>query len=485
MNKKETVLIKVIDEINAIVVGMKPGDYKFLSDKYSKFVKNYFFMKKYKLGIWDGKVKFFSNAGKTYVKILPEIIKEIYKLGYKIKIEDKRKPLLVDIPKIDKYYFENYGIELADHQVDAVNAAIESNEGIILAATNAGKTFIAAALANLYNSYLGNKVIVIVPNQDLISQTIEEFEVFDLDVGEYSGSRKDINHEIVISTWQSLQNNPSILGMFGVILVDECHGVKGDVLRKLLNEDAPHIPIKIGMTGTLPDDEVDALNVKVSLGEVIYEITSKYLIDIGWSARPTIYTWRTDFYFHKEYKEFLKTTKEKISYTKFFNSYFPDYTSEKKFLNTNPDRIEKISKVINSRKGNTLIMVNSRKVGIKYQEKVKNSIFIDGDDKKEFRKKIYALFKEHDNIAVIATPKLVSTGLSIKRIFNMYFIDIGKAYITTIQAIGRGLRKAKDKKEIHIFDIYSNLYYSKAHYRDRIKFYKKHEYEYKDFKETK
>jgi superfamily II DNA or RNA helicase len=89
------------------------------------------------------------------------------------------------------------------------------------------------------------------------------------------------------------------------------------------------------------------------------------------------------------------------------------------------------------------------------------------------------MFKNHDDLVVIATVHIAGTGLSINRIFNLILIDIGKSFIRVIQAIGRGLRKAHDKNYVNITDVCSDFKYSKTHLATRIRYYKDAKYPYK------
>ena len=106
-------------------------------------------------------------------------------------------------------------------------------------------------------------------------------------------------------------------------------------------------------------------------------------------------------------------------------------------------------------------------------------LYLSGKDKMKDRKEVYNLFKDNDNVVVIATVQIASTGLNIKRIFNMMFIDVGKSFIRVIQTIGRGLRKAPDKDFVDVTDLCSDLKYSRKHVAERIKFYKEAQYPYK------
>jgi superfamily II DNA or RNA helicase len=481
--------IKILDEVNCVVMGIDDKDNNFLKNKYSPLAKGYFFSKKYKLGQWDGRKSFYSKGGKTYVNLLDEIVPELRQRGYKLKMIDNREVFELYVPSVDKTYLSSAGIELGEHQVAAVNSILEDNGGIVLAATGAGKSIINATLADAYNKAYNFRVIVIVPNTDLVTQGVEDFRELGLDTGEYSGDVKELNHSIVVSTWQSLQNNPQMMGMFQVAIVDECHGTRGDVLRDILNNYGSHLYVRIGVTGTLPDDEVEAISVKITLGVPKYVITAKQLIDSGWLAELDITILELEEDKKREYEKWkieFPDDSDGISYKDFLGNMYPDYDSEKKYLNNNEARLEYIAKMVEINrvkdKGNSLVLVNSVPAGRKVQAQIPGSYFVYGMDKKSFRKEVYNLFKDNDDVVVIATSQLASTGLNIPRIFYLYLVDIGKSYIRVIQSIGRGLRKAHDKNYVNVFDISSNLKYSKQHQTQRIAHYKKAQYPHEKIK---
>lgn len=82
------------------------------------------------------------------------------------------------------------------------------------------------------------------------------------------------------------------------------------------------------------------------------------------------------------------------------------------------------------------------------------------------------MFEENDDLIVIASVGIASTGISIDRIFNMMLVDAGKSFIRSIQSIGRGLRLADDKQSVHVVDVHSKLKWSKKHWKEREKYYK-------------
>jgi superfamily II DNA or RNA helicase len=104
-------------------------------------------------------------------------------------------------------------------------------------------------------------------------------------------------------------------------------------------------------------------------------------------------------------------------------------------------------------------------------------VFLHGDTANEVRAEWYSMFEERDDLIVIATFGIASTGISIDRIFCEIMVDAGKSFIRAIQSIGRGLRKGHDKDKVHCVDIHSGLKWSMKHARERKKYYKEAGYE--------
>ena len=489
--------IKILDEVNAVIIGLHPDHVAYFYEEYAEFAPNHFFNPKFKLGTWDGKIRYFHKTGKTYVKLLDDIITRVAGLNYKLKLIDERKSLPVDPPRIDKDFLGNLGVvdverdcpwEMRDYQVDMVNALLGGAGGVGILGTGGGKTSICAALAHLYEIEAGYRSIIIVPDKNLTAQTIEEYKIFNIDVGEYSGERKDLKHQHVVSTWQSLKNNPKIIQDFDMVIVDEAHGLKGQQLTKLLTEYGKDIPYRFGVTGTLPKAPTDAMAVRIAVGTVQYEKPAHELIEAGHLAKLHIDIMQLSASFKPQYEEYLEdfkptsTEPKPLTYIKFKDGYFPDFSAEKRYLQSEEDRLEWIKDYIELKhemsggKGNVLCLVDGVAFGRKLSKMIPGSVFLSGADKMKDRKEIYELFKKNDDLIVFATVNIASTGLNIKRIFNLMFIDVGKSFIRVIQTIGRGLRKAPDKDYVSVSDICSDQKYGKKHAAERIKFYAEAQY---------
>jgi superfamily II DNA or RNA helicase len=490
------VKVRILDDVSVVFVGLHPDHLEYFYNQYAVPAANYFFNPRFKLGQWDGKIRYFYKTGKTYVYLLEEILPQIARFGYKAVLEDLRQltpsPALIDENVFVQCLHRDTGepIVLRDYQYGGVNELIEHGNGLIVAATSAGKTFLCAALVQAYGK-IGIKTLTIVPSQDLIRNTKQDYIHVGLDTGEYSGTSKTIDHLHVVSTWQALKNNPKIIEQFGLVLVDECHGAKGNSLQKILLDHAARVPFRFGVTGTLPKDAASLLSVKVALGPVRATIYASDLIERKVLADLMVDVVQLEEDLREQYNEFCDQGEfigKPPTYIQFKDGYFPDYASEKSYLHRKQDRIEWIAELLiaksDTKKGNVLCFVDSIVLGRQLAALIPGSIFVNGKDMKKSsdRQKVYDMFADNDNLVVIATVHIAGTGINIRRIFNLVFIDIGKSFIRVIQAVGRGLRTAQDKGSVNVTDICSDLKYAKRHMKQRTNFYEEAKYPYKKHK---
>lgn len=351
-------------------------------------------------------------------------------------------------------------------------------------------TLMCSALVQAYDR-IDVKSLTIVPDQGLIRQTKAEYINCGLDTGEYSGLHKTLEHQHIVSTWQALQNNPKIVEMFQLVIVDECHGLRGNVLTKIICDHAARLPYRFGFTGTLPKDEAERMSVHVAVGPVRHTMAARTLIDMGVLADIHIDVIQLEEDLRAEYTQFCKEGmpgSKPPTYVQFKDGYFPDFASEKSYLHRKESRIEWIAEFLlakqDSKKGNVLCLVDSIPFGRKLAEYIPNAIFVNGQDIKTAakRQEVYDLFKTRNDLVVIATVHIAGTGLNIRRIFNLVFVDIGKSFTRVIQGIGRGLRKADDKDSVIVTDICSDLKYGKKHSKMRTNYYEEAQYPFKKHK---
>jgi len=468
------------DEVNIKLEGLDVDVRRKLANALKFEVPYARYMPQYKLGRWDGKVAFFGIGGTGYVNHLDTIVDVLTKNNVQIvDIEDNRHPVQLDFQPITERYWADQGVVwpkghpaegeeiiLRDYQVTAINNFLQNPQSLQEIATGAGKTITTATLSHISEPY--GRSLVIVPNKSLVTQTEEDYRNCGLDVGVYFGDRKELGKTHTICTWQSLnildkkfKDGSAVLSLaefldgVSTIIVDEVHQAKAEVLKNLLTRNLRNAPIRWGLTGTIPKEKFEFESIHASLGPVIGSITAKELQDKGVLSDC-----------HVNVVQLMDT------------QAFTDYQSELKYLVTNKDRIDYIGKLLNTIKqdGNTLILVDRISAGEMLQERIPGSVFVKGDVKLKDRKEAYDEINEGTNHVVIATYGVAAVGINIPRIFNLVLIEPGKSFVRVIQSIGRGVRKAKDKDFVQIWDITSTCKFAKRHLTQRKKFYKEAQY---------
>ena len=466
------------DEVNIKLEGVSVDVRRKLSNALKFEVPYARYMPQYKLGRWDGKVAFFGIGGSGYVNHLDVINDVLYKQGYEIvDIEDKRHPVDLKFEAIKEDFWgdktwpkghpaEGETIRLRDYQVEVINNFLANPQALQEVATGAGKTIITATLSKITET--NGRSLVVVPNKSLVTQTEDDYINCGLDVGVYFGDRKELGKTHTICTWQSLnildkrhKYGDDVLSLaeflegVSTVIVDEVHQAKAEVLKNLLTRNMRDAPIRWGLTGTIPKEKFEFEAIHASIGPVIGQISAKELQDKGvLSACHVNIVQLIDTPVHTNYQEELK------------------------YLVTNDSRIEYLGKLANKIKqsGNTLILVDRIQAGEKLQKLIPDSQFVKGDVKLKDRKDAYDEINEGTNHVVIATYGVAAVGINIPRIFNLVLIEPGKSFVRVIQSIGRGVRKAKDKDFVQIWDLTSTCKFAKRHLTQRKKFYKEAEY---------
>ena len=470
--------ITIADEVNVKIHNLPVDVRRKIANKLKFQVPYARYLPQYKLGRWDGKIGFFGLGGNGFVNHLDVIINLLHQNGVEIdEIEDQREKVDLAFTEIDKNYLhdkiwpkghvaEGQNIELRDYQVEVINNFLKNPQSLQEVATGAGKTIITACLSKLCEP-LG-RTLVVVPNKSLVTQTEDDYKIVGLDVGVYFGDRKELDKTHTICTWQSLNvldkktkdgeakvTLTDFLQGVKTVIIDEVHQAKAEVLKKLLTQHLNHAPIRWGLTGTVPKEQFEFQAILAGIGPVINQISAKELQEKGVLSNCHVnIVQMIDTLVHKNYQEELK------------------------FLVTNTIRVNYIAKLIDkiSQSGNTLVLVDRITAGEKLQELIPNSTFIRGETKLQDRKDQYDEISDSDNKVLIATYGVASVGINIPRIFNLILIEPGKSFIRVIQSIGRGIRKAKDKDFVQIWDITSTCKFAKRHLTQRKKFYKEANY---------
>jgi superfamily II DNA or RNA helicase len=462
------------DEVNVKIEGLELDAKRTLVNKFKYDVPYARYLPAVRLGRWDGKVAYFQLGGSTYVNLLPDIIPVLDHMGYEFELDDQRDyTRTFEFERINEHTFSHMTwpkghpqagepILLRDYQVSIVNDFLENPQCLQEVATGAGKTIMTAALSHSISSY--GRSIIIVPNKSLVTQTEKDYVNLGLDVGVYFGDRKDYNHQHVICTWQSLNNimknskDPVGLVTMGeflqdvvCIIVDEVHMAKADVLKTMLTGAMSRIPIRWGLTGTIPKEQFESQALKVSIGPAISHLAAAELQDRGVLAQCHVNI--VQLVDHVEYS---------------------NYQSELKYLLEESGRLDAIAGLVTeiTQTGNTLILVDRIAAGQELVNRLSNAVFISGSTKAGDRQEHYDEVAEATDKIIVATYGVAAVGINIPRIFNLVLLEPGKSFVRVIQSIGRGIRRAQDKDFVQIWDITSTCKFAKRHLTKRKAYYK-------------
>jgi superfamily II DNA or RNA helicase len=475
--KKATIIIR--DEVNIKIEGLDLDARRTLVNNFKYDVPYARYLPAVRLGRWDGKVSYFQLGGSTYVNLLPEIVPILEKFNYDIDLDDQRDysttfefNLVTENTFADKTWPKGHPIEgqpvmLRDYQVEIVNNFLQNPQCIQEVATGAGKTLMTATLSWAVEKY--GRSIVIVPNKSLVTQTEKDYINLGLDVGVYFGDRKEFGRQHTICTWQSLnillKNTKAGVGDCTIqdfledvicVMVDEVHMAKADALKTLLTGVMAQVPIRWGLTGTVPKEAFEFQSIHVSLGPVINRLSANELQQQGVLAQCHV------------------NIVQLVDHVDFKN-----YQSELKYLLEEPRRLDTIADLIRkvNETGNTLVLVDRVAAGNALVERLGDrAVFVSGATKAKDRQDEYDEVADATGKIIVATYGVAAVGINIPRIFNLVLIEPGKSFVRVIQSIGRGIRKAEDKDHVQIWDITSNCRFAKRHLTKRKQFYKEANY---------
>src|SRR6056300_282474 len=473
-----TATLIINDEVNLKISGLELDVRKKLVNTFKYDVPHARYLPAVRLGRWDGKVAYFQMGGSTYLNLLPDILPILEDFNYDVDVQDNREYQTVF--KFDSVAEDTYSdimwpkthpaagtpIVLRDYQVSIINSFLENPQCIQEVATGAGKTIMTASLSERVENY--GRSIVIVPNKSLVTQTEADYSNMQLDVGVFYGDRKEFGHKHTICTWQSLNvllkntKNQTVditihefLEDVVAVIVDEVHMAKADALKTLLTGVMSHVPIRWGLTGTIPKEQFEFQSLHVSLGPVINQLSASELQDKGVLAQCHVNV--VQLVDHVEHN---------------------NYQSELKYLLEEEGRLDAIASLVDevNKTGNTLILVDRVNAGKELVKRLPNSVFISGATKAGERQDHYDEVQISEGKIIVATYGVAAVGINIPRIFNLVLIEPGKSFVRVIQSIGRGIRKAEDKDHVQIWDITSTCKFAKRHLTKRKAFYKEANY---------
>lgn len=322
------------------------------------------------------------------------------------------------------------------------------------------------------------------------------------------GKESSFDTFLTITTWQSLLNRKEHLAKAEFILCDELQKYSSEETSQIvkLTDNAKY---KYGLTGTLPEDILATMNLIGMFGAPKRYIRACELIERGLATPVEIISfimkypeaekrefaalpkgqYAKQLAYIKEHErrnkfctdlicavkesgnsvilgshtahikdtfiEVMKklypevqvqnkdiTGKKSFEFQKQYGVYFINGEDNAETRELTRKILEEKHYVLETTNGNIVLSENEM-----YKEVLLKDLFLDYSNYKEI-KKIYLR-----NEILISNYAIMSTGINIKRLFNLVFISPLKSYTSITQSIGRGLRLHPDKKLFRVFDI--------------------------------
>ena len=436
----------------------------------------------YRKKYWDGKVRLFSVAKQTLPAGLTyRLCKWCDKHDYEWKFDDN-KFYGVPYEQDDRIFYEGVelfmnkisGIKPRNYQVETVFHALKEYRKTIVSPTGSGKSLMIYSIARYLKS-IGKRTLIVVPSKGLVEQMTKDFAEYGWDVEEnvhkiYQGHSLDTKAPVTISTWQSIYGlEKKWFRQFDGVIGDECHNFKAKCLNGIMKK-MPDVKWRYGFTGTLDGKNVNKLILEGQFGPVFKTTSSSDLMDKG----------------------FLAQLKVEIITLKHEPQSFATYNDELEAIGLMEDRNKFITNLSCDLKGNVLVLFTRVEgQGLPLHEMIKSKTtrpvhLIYGDTDVKVREEVRSVAETSNDNVILGSYGTMSTGVNIKNLHHVVFASPSKSRIRVLQSIGRGLRKAKGKESVLLYDIADDFRKQGArnnftlnHLSERIKFYIDENFEYR------
>ena len=430
---------------------------------------------------WDGKIRLFSpSTGELYCGLVDYLTDWAKKNKYEYEIEENEfygspddiNDLITPEGVAGFVKSLHLPVKVRDYQYQAIYECLRYNRRLLLSPTASGKSLMIYALVR-YHVNIKRNVLIVVPTTSLVEQMYKDFESYGWKASSYchriyAGQEKYTNHEVVITTWQSIYKEPKKwFDRFDCVIGDEAHQFKAKSLSTLMSK-LHDCKYRVGFTGTLDGANVNQLVLEGLFGRCSQVTRTNKLMQQGHVAKLKV-------------KVILLKHEEKL---------FEGYQDEIDYLVEHSGRNKFIKNLAKDCKGNTLILFNYvDRHGIPLFNLINSDTDqpvylvhggVDTDDREDIRQ----LTETSDNAIIVASYGTFSTGINIRNLHNVIFASPSKSRIRNLQSIGRVLRKGDNKSKALLYDIADDIStdrgnnYTLNHLMERVKVYNEEKFDY-------
>lgn len=435
----------------------------------TKRIESWRFHPLVKRGVWDGYVSYIKDDKWIPAGLWRHIMSICKEYRFELKIEGIKR--LID-SNINAEQFEEWALDFfngsqitpRDYQIETAYNILKFRKCLAELATSAGKTLISfLTVAYMLEKGHAKRILFIVPNVSLVVQAHEDFHEYnyrnriDLRIQQiFAGQEVKKNKNIIIGTYQSLiKKDAAYFAEFDAVIVDETHKAKGASIKEILGK-CVNAKYRFGLSGTIPKDgTLDKLTLMSQTGPVISEVKASFLQEQGHIAQCVVKVIEMNYATPKQRTAFMELAQNKYDNKDVFSL-------EQNFVINNDARLNFISSVISRVPRNSLVLFHRIEHGQKLYEKLrqdstKRVFYVDGGTASDIREEYKKKMEAGEEIVIVASFGTFSTGISIKKIHNIFFTESFKSEVIIRQSIGRGLRQHHSKDKVLIVDFVDDI----------------------------
>ncbi len=378
---------------------------------------------------------------------LPRVAHAAARDGVKLRVEGTPERL---IPDRDPHV---PGKELREDQLRLIASATAAHRGLIVAPTGSGKTVV---IMGLISQFSAAKMLIVCHSIDLVKQTATE-------LAEHGFSN------VEVTTRQSLVGKhkngkpyikrPEYLGEVDIVIIDEVHlfsDMSGQYATILRHTTAP---MRFGFTATAPPGEGKiAMALEGLVGPLIDEVTVSegqeldIIADVQLQLIPV--RMNKTIAQAKTYREIYKRA--------IVENRSRNYAVIRKAIELVDDGRTVLIFVTELIHGDTLMKVCAL-LG-------QDALFVQGNSENDAR----ALTKmglQDGSVPLAICTKVWREGINIPNLGAVIFAGGGKAQLSTLQSMGRALRKVKGKDKAVLVDFLDGYPWLAVHTVHRLALY--------------
>lgn len=374
------------------------------------------------------------------------------------------------IDNIENYKTILPGIKLYDNQLECLKKIFQYKRGVIQAGTGFGKTEIMCATIKILkelNNGIYPTILVLEPTIELMKGIIKRFKKYNIPINDYRETRMIFTNKVnighPISLCNDLEKNKKLLDKVEVQFIDEAHHSQS-MTFSTPTQNMPRLMYSIGLSATfLSHYHVDGQNIDDfnyeelrrigCMGPLLIKIDGKELINKDQLAKPKLCI------LHNLANEEMDETK--VDYT---------WHNVRKIRLESKVRTKLIADAacVFAKKGyKVIILMNILDWGRDIMLQIANNGYRElvrtcfGGQKYEKVSKRGTIEKEwnsaltlfdKEKVKIIVGSSCIQEGLDLSKVDVCILAQGGKSDRTTLQSVGRALRKSKTGKYSYIVD---------------------------------